>query len=64
MLDYESLFFKALSHIVDANGGSLEEALDACGVFEEEDREFIKKEFNWNDEEKDEENLCIIFTKR
>ena len=55
MLDYESLFFRALSNMVNDNGGSIEEALDACGVFEEEDREFIKKEFNWDDEEEDEE---------
>ena len=54
MLDYEVLFYRLLSYVVNENGGCLDSALDVLGITPKEAQE-IKKEFNWDDEELDTE---------
>lgn len=49
-LNYEELFTKALSGLIDRCGGSMEEALDESRIFDEEIREQIKQDFGWKDE--------------
>ena len=54
MLDYEVLFYRLLSYVMNENGGCLDSALADLGTTPEESQE-IKKEFNWDDEEEEEE---------
>ena len=56
-LNYEELFTKALANLIDTYGGSIESALDECGIVNEDVRNQIKEDFCWEEEpyEDDEE---------
>lgn len=56
-IQYEELFYDALSSLIEKNGGSIEAALDDCNISSKELRDRIKEEFNWDDEKEDEEEL-------
>ena len=60
-LNYETLFYNALTFIIEYNGGSIEEALDYVGVKDEEERKQIRKEFNWDDELEVEEEVEVDY---
>ncbi len=49
-LDYEKLFTKALANLIDQYGGSIETALDECGIVNEDIRNQIKEDFGWEEE--------------
>jgi len=46
----EELLARALSALIERNGGSIEAALDDMGVQDERDREPIKLWFGWENE--------------
>ena len=50
-LNYEELFIKALANLIDTYGGSIESALDECGIWNEDARKQIKEDFGWEEEE-------------
>ena len=56
-LDYEDLAAKALCALIEANGGSIESALDDMYIKSESERELIKQWFgwDWDDDEEDDE---------
>lgn len=54
MLNYEALFYETLCALVEHNGGSLSEALDELYITEEQ-KEVIRKELDWDEEEEDED---------
>lgn len=49
-LDYAKLFTQALANLIDTYGGSIETALDECGIVSEDIRKQIKEDFGWEEE--------------
>jgi len=58
-MDFEKLFEKALSNEVDNVGGSIESALDTFDIYDESQRQEIKKWFGWEPELPEVVNLNI-----
>lgn len=50
-LKFKELFSKALSALIESNGGSMEQALDDMKITSEEDRKAIKIWFGWEEED-------------
>lgn len=56
-LDFEVLFCKALTEVVEHNGGSLDSALYDMGIqFESETGKAIRDWYGWDDEYDEEED--------
>ena len=49
-LDYERIFVQALANLIDQYGGSIEAALDECGIADEDIRNKIKEDFGWEED--------------
>ena len=52
-LNYEILFYNALTFILEYSGGCMEEALDYVGVKDPKQRKKIKDDFGWDEEEEE-----------
>ena len=63
-LNFETMYSVALANEIDAVGGSIEQAMDNFGIYDNPTKEKVKEWFGWEDEPEDEEEDDLGFDRR